>query len=324
MQDASGIADAICAYLKEQGYETQKNVGHSEYKLDIGVVDLKNPEQYKLGIMLDGRTYGTAKTARDREIAQIGVLNGLGWRLLRVWCMDWWDNPQSELERIMKALTEPDPESQEEEPIPTSDTKLAAPVVKPAKEPTNPAINYYTPANLKLNAVTAEDLLLPRYAAGIRNKMQAVIAAEAPICKTLLMRRVVQSYGITRMGTRIQAHLDTIISRINPTITENDDQSVIWAPGQDPDSYSTFRQSKTEDDRRDAKEIPIPEATAAVCQALGDQISLNQDDLIRESAKLLGYTRLGTSVNTLFTAAIRYAAWKGKILEGINGNWTTA
>lgn len=42
------------------------------------------PDKYLLGILLDGAGYKTAKTTRDREIAQINVLQGLGWRITRI------------------------------------------------------------------------------------------------------------------------------------------------------------------------------------------------------------------------------------------------
>ncbi|MDE7281087.1 MAG: hypothetical protein K2N36_05045, partial [Ruminiclostridium sp.] len=98
------VAKAICRELKEMGYDSDLSVGHSEYKIDIGVVDPEDPEKYILGILLDGDSYGSAKTARDREIAQISVLNGLGWEILRVWSMDWWDNRGKEIGRIQDAL----------------------------------------------------------------------------------------------------------------------------------------------------------------------------------------------------------------------------
>lgn len=98
------VAKAICRELKAMGYDSDLSVGHSEYKIDIGVVDPENPEKYILGILLDGDSYGSAKTARDREIAQISVLNGLGWEILRVWSMDWWDNRGKEIGRIREAL----------------------------------------------------------------------------------------------------------------------------------------------------------------------------------------------------------------------------
>lgn len=98
------IAKAICKELKAWGYDSDLSVGHSEYKVDVSVIDPKDPEKYILGILLDGDSYGKAKTARDREISPIGVLNGLGWRILRVWTMDWWDNRNKELEKIKKVL----------------------------------------------------------------------------------------------------------------------------------------------------------------------------------------------------------------------------
>jgi superfamily I DNA and/or RNA helicase len=80
----AGIADSICTFLEEQGYETVRSVGSSKYRIDIGVVDPQNPDSYLLGILLDGSSYGTSKTTRDREVAQISVLNGLGWNIHRV------------------------------------------------------------------------------------------------------------------------------------------------------------------------------------------------------------------------------------------------
>lgn len=66
----------------------------------------QKPGQYLLGILLDGESYGAVKTVPDQEIAQIDVLNGLGWNILRIWTMDWWDNRQKELERILNYLEE--------------------------------------------------------------------------------------------------------------------------------------------------------------------------------------------------------------------------
>ncbi|MBQ8090271.1 MAG: hypothetical protein IJ233_05975, partial [Pyramidobacter sp.] len=97
---AHGVSDEICAFLKEQGFETQQQVGHSKFHIDIGVIDPDMPEEYLLGILLDGETYRDAKTVRDREFAQIGVLKGLGWNIERVWTMDWWDNKKRELTRL--------------------------------------------------------------------------------------------------------------------------------------------------------------------------------------------------------------------------------
>ena len=80
----TAVADAICKALQERGYDTVSSVGRSAYRVDIGVVDKDNPDQYRLGILLDGGSYRDAKTTRDREVAQISILEGLGWQILRV------------------------------------------------------------------------------------------------------------------------------------------------------------------------------------------------------------------------------------------------
>ena len=100
------ISRLICQELQKYGYSTDLNVGHSEYKIDVGVVDNRDPQRYLLGILLDGPAYEQAQTTRDREIGQKSVLQGLGWHLVRIWSLDWWENPQRELNRLLQQLQE--------------------------------------------------------------------------------------------------------------------------------------------------------------------------------------------------------------------------
>lgn len=44
------------------------------------------------------------KVGRDREVAQIKVLNDLGWDIHRIWTMDWWDNRDKEIARLLEIL----------------------------------------------------------------------------------------------------------------------------------------------------------------------------------------------------------------------------
>ena len=323
-RQAEGISEAICAFLEKNGYRTDTHVGHSEYRIDIGVIDPENPDRYMLGILLDGDAYGTAKTTRDREMAQISVLEGLGWRIHRVWTMDWWDNARAELTRILEVLqtppAQPEEAGPETAPVPEAAPVLAAGVQAAEK----PAYPVYTPAKLRQTDVAAEDFLLPRYTAGIRKKIEAVIAAEAPVSKNLLIRRVLQSYGITRAGSRIQSHMDAILDDMSLLSTSLDNQVFYWQADQDPVAYTEFRAADREENRREPRDIPVQEAANAVAQVLADQISMTGEDLIRESAKLLGFSRVGSALTPLMTAAITYAATHGAIATGPNGNYVLA
>ena len=99
-----GIKAKICRALANAGYEYQLNVGHSKFKVDIAVINPDHPEEYLLGIMTDGDSYCQSANTKDREVAQFEVLKGLGWKLYRIWTMDWWDDPQKEITKLLGVL----------------------------------------------------------------------------------------------------------------------------------------------------------------------------------------------------------------------------
>lgn len=99
-----GIRAQICEQIEAAGFKCQKAVGHSRFRLDLAVVNPENEEEYLLGIMLDGESYRQTSNTKDREIAQIGVLEGLGWKLHRIWTMDWWDGREKEVGKVLNCL----------------------------------------------------------------------------------------------------------------------------------------------------------------------------------------------------------------------------
>lgn len=99
-----GILDCICLELDKAGYKYQKAVGHSKFKVDLAVINPFNPDEYILGIMLDGDSYKQSANTKDREVAQATVLGTLGWKLHRIWTMDWWDNKDKELSKLFDIL----------------------------------------------------------------------------------------------------------------------------------------------------------------------------------------------------------------------------
>ena len=328
-EGCDGIAAAICKALEEKGYETDLSVGRSEYRIDIGVVDPKNPDQYVLGIMLDGSTYGAAKTTRDREIAQINVLTGLGWQILRVWCMDWWDNREKELKRIVDKLQdiqngvkEPEPEV----PVATQEpVKLQGNVATQVPADVQPAFPksapVYQAATVPVKFLSADAFIEPWNERDIQSKLQLVISTEAPVSLSMLTKRVVQSYGIARAGSRIQGHLNTILRKMNPQTTTQEDTVFFWKKEQNPDAHIGFRVSGEGEDRRDVRDVPVQEVANAIYTVLYEQISMGQEDLLRETANKLGYTRLGNNVLSALALGIQYAQAQGGITTGTNGTF---
>ena len=345
--DTEGVSKAICAALAENGFETERHVGHSQYRIDIGVIDPHDPDKYLLGILLDGGTYRDAKTARDRELAQISVLNGLGWRIARVWSMDWWDNSRKELARLLDllkdaaeqsrmAMEQADDGGEEGEPSAAESEVPAAPaeetnelppeeeieIIPEAPAPVVPAnVVPYRAAELKSITLTNDDFVSPACKKMIKDAVRSVIETEAPVSEARLCRRVTQSFGITRSTAKIQTHLLELIASLGLQSTIQYEDRFLWRKDQNPDEYMTIRTNGEEDCKRDVKDIPVQEAANAVCLVLHEQISMPHDDLVKESAKLMHFTRLTANVSAAFDAAVQYADSKGLLCSDENGAW---
>ena len=355
-QNKDGIIHSICKMLEANGYQTECAVGHSKYQIDIGVVDPHDPDGYIAGILLDGESYDTAKTTRDREIAQINVLNNLGWKILRVWTMDWWDNRNKELKKILSFVKdceegktpvveiveeeEPEPKQEPEPEKKTPDTVWSygtsqddfTPLVADAAKTREvvytapvddelPILEDYKATVLTNRYVSPEDFVTNWYDKQIITSLYTVLMQEAPICESLLIRRVVQSFGIARSGSRIQDKMNKVLSRLRLQKNKNLGKVVYWWDDQIPSKYNKIRTSGEGDNKRDAKEVPVEEAVNAIRYVLTEQISLSEEDLIREAAKLLGYTRLGNIVEFLIQGAINEAFKNGVICRSINSKW---
>lgn len=85
------FVELIADQLRQKGHKVDTNVGRSDFRIDIGIVDPKDPGSYSLGLIVDGLNYAALPTVRDREITIPAVLSNLGWRLCRIWALDWFD-----------------------------------------------------------------------------------------------------------------------------------------------------------------------------------------------------------------------------------------
>ena len=108
---ASGNAGAdsefeqmVAGRIRQAGYEVHHQVGCSGYRMDLAVVDPASPGRYLLGIECDGATYHRAATARDRDKLRQLILEGLGWKLHRIWSTDWWHNGNTEMDKLIAVL----------------------------------------------------------------------------------------------------------------------------------------------------------------------------------------------------------------------------
>ena len=100
------IQRQIANTLRSKGFEVKTEIGLSDFKIDIAVIDPRDNSNYILGILLDGETYLNTQTTRDREIVQPSVLKNLNWNVARVWSVDWFKQPDVVTTRIIELINE--------------------------------------------------------------------------------------------------------------------------------------------------------------------------------------------------------------------------
>ncbi len=330
-----GIARSLCALLKEQGYTAVRNVGRSEYKIDVGVVDPADPDKYLLGILLDGGSYGAAKTTHDREVAQLGILRSLGWNTLRVWTMDWWDNRHKEIARIVAELERlqagnpedtpaedtPTEEPPAEETAPEESPMMPEPVTEeavtatqdPWRVPYAVAETHNQPATIDALMDGAHDYLLLR-------TIQTVLDAEAPLRRTVLWKRVLNSFGITHASSRLTAYLERLATDMAIPMTVDGAQAVCWQKGQDPEAYPYIRYVTDTPAQRDPAAVPWVEAVNAMVYVLHTQVGMPRDGLAREAVRLLGYRHLVGAAAALADDAFARLTDQGLVTVDANQN----
>lgn len=103
-KDSDVVVRQISDALSAAGLIVHTHVGASALRVDITVSRPELPDDYDLGIICDGRAYLRMRTVADREIVMPSVLTHLGWHLLRVWTIDWFEHPDTVIQQILKVL----------------------------------------------------------------------------------------------------------------------------------------------------------------------------------------------------------------------------
>jgi hypothetical protein len=125
----SPLEKEVAEEIRRMDYQIDTNVGCSDYKIDIGVIDPANPGHYLLGVECDGLTYLSSSSARDRDRLREQVLNNLGWRIHRIWSPTWVARKESEVRKLKEALEQPCRTSQKQETKTKTTTEQKTPTI---------------------------------------------------------------------------------------------------------------------------------------------------------------------------------------------------
>jgi very-short-patch-repair endonuclease len=318
--DPSGDVDspfeaAVRDALVRRGHEVHTQVGCSGYRIDLAVVDPAAPGRYLLGIECDGAAYHSAATARDRDRLRAAVLEGLGWRLHRVWSTDFWQDAAGEVERIEAAIAaaaaalpplvapvaDPSP-PEPEATVPVADEPAAS---EPAADPDGPRV--YDLASLAA-AGPADDFAAASATPALQAQVHALLAAEAPITFANLARRIAEAWQVSRVTERVRERVREVLPGGVVVVDE-----VIWFGEVDAASFRGFRVPHDgAASVRAADDLPIVEVANAMQWLLRQHAALGEHDLAREAARCFGIQRLGSVVRDVMARALEHLVESGR------------
>ena len=319
----SPFETAVIRILRNHNWVVHPQVGCSGYRIDIGVVDPRAPGRYLVGIECDGRTYHSGATARDRDRLRQHILEGLGWRIHRIWSTDWWLNPEGEVKKIterLQALLEEDdqPADEPEENGTTADVaEDTMPAPAPAEatpvETAGTVLPVYAPVTLDTRSPDA--FYEYRTASLLTEQMEQVIEGEGPVSEAVLFRKVARAWGLERTGSRIVERLKALASS-SASKTYEDSNTFYWPKSVQHGSLSHFRiADETAISKRHIDEVCIEEISALVLQVLHQAGSAPRQDVARSVCRLVGMAAATATAVARVLFAINNLKGSGKVSE---------
>jgi len=312
---------AVIRMLRDRGWTVHPQVGCSGYRIDIGVVDPRAPGRYLVGVECDGASYHSGATARDRDRLRQHVLEGLGWRIHRIWSTDWWMNAEGEIDSLTTWLhalleeettdaTQPDASAIEtevssDEPeaewMPEQSATNAEADSFPAMPDTGP-LRVYVPATLPSgDPVQFHEL---RSAATLTQHLALAVAAEGPVLETVLFRRVARAWGLERTGSRIVERLKNLIPS-DVQRTAEGGNAFYWPKDVQPTTWGDWRVcDHNEASCRHTDDVCLEELSGLALHVLKHAGASPRADIARAVCRLLGMGRTPAESEARVRAAV--------------------
>ena len=295
------VADA----LRRLDYQVEHQIGSAGYFIDLGVKDPERPGRYLLGIECDGATYHSAKSARDRDRLRQQVLEGLGWRIHRIWSTDWFRNPGREVGQVAEAIetarvhVPPSPEVPPENDIPESnggeeESEANSPVTgQLVQEPqANSLTERYELAEL---FISTDGLHLHEVASFKMAKwIQDVVKIESPVHFDEVARRIATAVGVSRIGNRIQNAVKTATRQtVRSDSVETKGQFLYWT---EQVEVAVRDRSELPNASRKIELIASEEIEVAIKQVVSDSFGIEREELTREVCRLFGFRSVSRDI----------------------------
>lgn len=98
------LSEKVAAMLKKRGHSIARNVGETNYRVDIAIRKPNSQNSFLLGIECEDTAYLSGRSPKEREIYRWNLLEKRGWKMHRVWARNFYLDPEKELDKIEALL----------------------------------------------------------------------------------------------------------------------------------------------------------------------------------------------------------------------------
>lgn len=294
----SPFEEAVAKRLEELGFGVERQVGSQGFYLDLAIADPATPGRFLLGIECDGAAYHSARSARDRDRLRQQVLEGLGWRIHRIWSTDWFRHPERELKRLVQAIEKSRLSAQgqsEDRELTMIDRSIVR--EHPSEEQEVP---MYMTASLSDEIAKKE---LHQHSMGkLAAWIEEVVKTESPVHMDEMARRLAEAAGITRMGTRIKSQLALAARFAEGGGKIRSKGEFLWHPGM---AIPVLRnRANLPASSRKFRYIAPEELGLGVEKIVREAIAISPEGAVTYVARLFGFNRVTEDMRDDILAAI--------------------
>jgi len=299
--DAESVfEEAVLACIAGLGHVAVPQVGVAGYRIDIGIRHPSRPGEFILGVECDGAAYHSSRVARDRDRLRQEILEGLGWRMHRIWGPAWFRDRLGQEEALKSAIADAlhgRSPSRRPKLIESPGPKVEIDEVDLDAMPDwaeEYEVSSYRPGSwfdpAEVHAVPTRDFVVA---------VERIVRDEGPIHEDALRRRLAEAYGVRRIGDRIKTAFDKAIemSRRGGSI-ERVEKVFIQCPGTKP-SVRTPNEDD-EQTKRAVAQVPASERQLAIELLVASSHRVDKDDLRVAFGRLFGWKRVGTDIDAAF------------------------
>ena len=309
MDSESPFEESVYTFLKAHGHDCRKQVGSAAYRMDLALVAPNNPGNYLLAIECDGASYHSSAMARERDRLRQAILEGKGWKVYRVWSTDWFKQRKVAQDRLLKAVKD----AIDNVPKEMSHDPELLEIEEYSEEPQSVEENtdYHVCESLPFEIT--EDL--PNaHISQIAEAVIHIVNIESPIHLDELTKRLRKLWGLSRAGNRVKESIKNAVLYAEFQNEIRIDDEFLWSL-----KAETLNVRKRRGLTSQLKLICNGEYEAAIFEVIKNHRAILMDDLIRHSAKLLGYNRLTDLVRLTFKNQVETLLVCGSLKELQNG-----